>query len=89
MAAGIILSLLFVVVGVVWFSYSAETLDEVAGHFGASESRPWNPPIPDYEIPGFEGNLTANIIVGFAFTLVILAVTFVVGKSLVPTRNKN
>lgn len=80
--AGIIISAFFVVIGCVWLSLSAETLDEVAEHFGASESPIWTPPIPDYEIPGLEGNLAANIFVGILFTLLILGVTLVAGKAL-------
>jgi hypothetical protein len=79
---GIIVSIVFVFVGCMWFSYSMETLDEVAEHFGASEHPVWAPPLPDYEIPGFEGNLAANIMVGIAFTLLTLAVALVIGKAL-------
>lgn len=79
---GIILSIIFVVVGCVWFSNSAETLDEVAAHFGVTDSPLWTPPIPDYELPGFGGNLLAAIMVGIVFTMVILGVTFAVGKVL-------
>jgi len=79
---GIIVSIIFVIVGCMWLSYSAETLDEVAEHFGASESFVWTPPLPDYEIPGLEGNLAANIIVGMAFTLLTLAVALAIGKTL-------
>lgn len=84
-AACIVLSLLFVTTGAVWFSYSAETLDEVAGQFGIVESRIWNPPFPDYEIPSLKGNVLAGIIVGFVFVMVILGVTFAVGRFLVRT----
>jgi hypothetical protein len=86
-ATCVLLSLLFVTVGTVWFSYSAETLDEVAGQFGVVESRVWNPPLPDYEIPSLKGNVLADIIVGFVFVIVILGVTFAVGKFLVHKRS--
>ncbi len=79
---GIIISAFFVIIGCVWLSLSAETLDEVAEHFGASESPVWTPPIPDYEIHGLEGNLAANITIGILFTSLILGVTFAVGKAL-------
>jgi len=86
MAACVVLSLLFVTIGAVWLSYSAETLDEVAGKFEVVESRLWNAPFPDYEIPNLRGNVLANIIVGFVFAMVILGVTFTVGKLLVHSR---
>jgi hypothetical protein len=82
MLLGIILSFVFVVVGAVWLSQSQETLDKVAEHLGATVSPIWNPPIPDYEIPGFEGNPLMNIVIGTVFTLLVLAVAFIVGKSL-------
>jgi hypothetical protein len=80
--ACILVSLLFVAIGAVWLSYSAETLDEVAERFGAVESRIWNPPLPNYEIPNLQGNVLAGIAVGFVFVMVILGVTFAVGKLL-------
>ncbi len=79
---GVILSSFFVVVGALWLSNSVETLDEVAEHFGATDSPMWNPLIPDYEIHGFEGNVMVNITVGIVFTVIVLVSTFAVGKSL-------
>lgn len=79
---GIIVSIIFVIAGCMWLSYSAETLDEIAKHFGASESSVWTPPLPDYEIPGLEGNLAVNTVVGIVFTLLTLAFALVVGKVL-------
>ena len=79
---GLLLSLVFVVVGVVWLSNSVETLDQVAEHFGATSSPIWTPPIPEYEIHGFEGNVIVNIAVGIAFTVMVLVSTFAVGKCL-------
>lgn len=82
LAAGITISIIFVVIGCVWLSLSIETLDEVAEHFGSSESPVWTPPIPDYEIPGLEGNVAANISIGIVFTLLTLGVAFAAGKAL-------
>jgi hypothetical protein len=82
LAFGLVLSLVFVMVGVIWLSNSVETLDEVAEHFGATESPIWTPPIPNYEIHGFEGNVMANIAVGIVFAIIVLVSTFAVGKSL-------
>lgn len=79
---GIAVSIIFVVAGCAWLSLSAERLDEIAEHFGAQESHIWPPPIPDYEIPGLEGNIVVNIALGIFFTLVVLGITLVVGKGL-------
>jgi hypothetical protein len=79
---GVIISLAIVVVGTVWLSISAETLDEIAEHFGASESSVWIPLLPDYEVPGFEGNLQTNIVVGMISTLVVLLISYGVGLAL-------
>jgi hypothetical protein len=79
---GIVLSSFFVVVGALCLSNSVETLDEVAEHFGATDFPIWNPPISDYEIHGFEGNVMVNIAVGIVFTVIVLVSTFAVGKSL-------
>jgi hypothetical protein len=84
--AGMLVSLVFVAVSCVWLSLSAETLDEIAERFGASESPVWAAPIPDYEIPGLQGNIQANIAVGALFTLVVLAVTFGVARGLTASR---
>jgi len=83
---GVAVSLVFVAVGSIWLSLSAETFDEIAELFGASESPVWAAPIPDYEIPGLEGNIQANMAVGALFTLVVLAVTFGVARMLTPSR---
>jgi hypothetical protein len=79
---GIIASIVFVVIGVIWLATSVETLDEVAEEFGAKESPLYEPPLPDYEIPGLEGNTAANILLGVVFTFVALGVTLVAGKAL-------
>jgi hypothetical protein len=90
MFVGLILSLFFVIVGSVWLSQSTETLDVVAEHFGVETTSIWNPPIPDYEISGYEGNIPINIIVGIVFTLLVFGVTLAVGKGLrAPTKIKN
>jgi len=81
-AVGLAFAAVFVLVGVLVLSMSAETLDEVAKKLGVSESPIYQPPLPDYEVPGFEGNTTVNIALGIIFTLLTLLVTFAVGKSL-------
>lgn len=79
---GIIVSIIFVGIGSAWLSLSAETLDEIAERLGAEEHRLWSPPMPDYEIPGLEGSIVVNIAVAVIFMLVVLGVTFAVGKYL-------
>lgn len=81
-AIGLIVSLIFVVAGTLWFSYSNETLDMIAEHFNASESTIWMPPFPNYEVPGFEGNPITNVFLGAVFTVLILIITLVVGRIL-------
>jgi hypothetical protein len=88
LAFGILFSIVFVAVGVLLLSNSAETLDQVAEQFGASESPLWTPPMPEYEVPGFQGNLALNMAVGIVFTLVILALTIAVGKGLLLLKHK-
>ncbi len=79
---GLIISLVFVIIGTFWFSYSNETLDVIAERFNASESNIWTPLFPDYEIPGFKGNLVMNVFLGAVFTILIFAITLVMGKIL-------
>lgn len=79
---GIAVSIIFVVAGALWLSLSSERLDEIAERFGAKEFPIFTPLIPDYEVPGLEGNIIVNMGLGIFFTLVVLGVTLVVGKVL-------
>jgi len=79
---GAVVALIFVAVGSIWLSVSAETLDKVAEDFGAEDKALWRPPIPDYEIPGFEGVVPVKILVGIAFTFVVLGAAFLAGRAL-------
>jgi len=79
---GVIVSVIFVAVGTLWLCHSEETLDRVAGRLGIGELPVWNPPIPDYEIPGYEGNILINLVLGVGFTLFVLGVTLIVGEGL-------
>ena len=72
----LITAFFFVIIGSIWFSHSAETLDIVAENFGASESTLWSPPIPDYEIRGLEENSILNIFIGITSSLLVFGVTF-------------
>ncbi|MEM3383334.1 MAG: hypothetical protein QXL52_06215 [Nitrososphaerales archaeon] len=79
---GIIVSVIFVLIGCVYLSSSQETLDKVAEEFGLSESILWEGLLPDYELPGLEGNLFTNLAIGIASTIMIFALTFTMGKAL-------
>lgn len=74
---GIAVSIIFVVAGCVWLSFSSERLDEIAERFGAKAS-----PILTPIISGLEGDRLVNIALGILFTLVVLGVTLLVGKVL-------
>lgn len=76
MICGFIVAVVFVTVGVIVLGFANETLDVIAELFGAPELELWFPPFPDYEIPGFEGNLISNFLVGIGFTVLILVLTF-------------
>jgi len=79
---GIIVSIIFVIIGCAWLSLSIETFDEIAEKFGAEENPIWNPPIPDYELPGFEGNIVINMIIGIMFTILIFTISYITGHIL-------
>jgi len=79
---GVLISLILVVIGTIWLSYSQETLDRIAEHFGAKKITIWNPPLPEYEITGFQGSTMMSIITGSVFTLLVLFLAFIVGKGL-------
>ena len=81
-AVGLAFAVVFVSVGVLVLSMSAETLDEVAEKFGVRESPVYRPPLLNYEVPGFEGNAAVSVVLGIIFTLLTLLVTFAVGKAL-------
>jgi len=80
---GMVISIIFVVVGSMFLSLSAETLDEVAEKFGASELTLWNPPIPDYSITGLEESWGLNVAIGVVFSLLVFGVLYLLGKALV------
>ena len=54
---GLAVSLIFVLLGVFVFSYAMETLDVKAEELGAEENPIYEPPLPDYTIPGMENEL--------------------------------
>ena len=80
--ARLLVIVIAVLVGSIWLARSTETLDKVAERFGAKESPIWNPPLPDYEAPGFEGNTVLNVLIGIVFGLVVFGVTMSIGRVL-------
>ena len=78
---GLVVSLIFVLLGVFVFSYAMETLDVKAEELGAEENPIYEPPLPDYTIPGME-NEWGSLLLGIAGTLLLLIAGFVVAKIL-------
>jgi hypothetical protein len=83
---GFLVAVILVAVGVFFLGFANETLDVLAGLFGAHESETWTPPFPDYGIPGFEENPLASFALGIGVTGLILVLTFLIGWLL--TRRK-
>lgn len=88
MLAGVLIAIIFVAIGVVWLGFANETLDLIANLFGAPEWELWIPPFPDYEIPGLEGVLLSNFLLGIVFAVLILVITFGLMRLLVWVRRK-
>lgn len=88
MLAGVLIAIIFVAIGVVWLGFANETLDLIANLFGAPEWELWIPPFPDYEIPGLEGVLLSNFLLGIVFAVLILVITFGLMRLLVWLRRK-
>jgi hypothetical protein len=78
---GLVVSLIFVLLGVFVFSYAMETLDVKAEELGAEENPIYEPPLPDYTIPGME-NEWGSLILGIAGTMLLFVAGFVVAKIL-------
>ncbi len=81
LAIGLTLATIFVILGVLVFSYSMETLEVQAEELGAQESNLYQAPFPDYMIPGFE-NEAGSILLGILSTLAIFGVALGVGALL-------
>ncbi len=86
---GVLIAILFVAIGVIWLGFANETLDIIANLFGAPEWELWIPPFPDYEIPGLEGVLLSNFLLGIVFVVFILGITFGLMWLLVRLRGKD
>jgi ABC-type phosphate transport system permease subunit len=78
---GLVVALIFVLVGTFVFSYSMETLDKQAEQLGAEEKPVYEPPFPDYSIGGLD-NVWGALIIGIASTLLLFIVGFGVAKIL-------
>lgn len=76
---GLAVALIFVLVGVFVLSYSMETLDKQAEQLGAQEKPVYNPPFPDYTIPGVD-NVWGALLVGIAGTLLLFGTGLGVAK---------
>ena len=80
---GLVVALMFVLVGVSVFSYSMETLDKQAEQLGVEEKPIYNAPFADYNIPGLD-NVWGALIIGVIGTLLL----FIVGLGAAMLLNK-
>lgn len=78
---GLTVAVIFVIVGVFFFSYALETLDVKAEQLGAQEQPIYEPPLPDYGVPGID-NPIATALLGIASTLLLFIVGIAVAKVL-------
>ncbi|MFW9831300.1 MAG: hypothetical protein ACFFD8_05955 [Candidatus Thorarchaeota archaeon] len=88
MVGGLIVAIIFVILGVLWLGYANETLDVLAHMLGASEWQLWIPPFPDYEIPGMEGVTLSTFLLGIAFIGIVMGATFGIMWLLMRLRSK-
>jgi hypothetical protein len=80
---GLTVALIFVLIGVFVLSYSMETLDKQAEQLGVEENPVYQPPFPDYMIPGLNNTL-GSLIIGVCGTLLL----FVAGLGVAKIINK-
>jgi hypothetical protein len=78
---GLSVAMVFVLLGVFCFSYAMETLDVKAEELGAQEQPVYEPPLPDYTIPGMDNEWGA-LLLGIISTLLLFAVGLGVAKLL-------
>jgi cobalt/nickel transport protein len=78
---GLVVALIFVVIGVFVLSYSMETLDKQAEQLGSQENPIYEPPFPDYLISGVNETL-GGLIIGIGGTLLLFFLGFAVAKVL-------
>jgi hypothetical protein len=84
---GLGVALIFVLVGVFFLSYAMETLDVKAEELGAQEQPIYEPPFPDYVLPGFD-NVWGSLTIGIGGTLLLLGAGFGVAKLLNKKKGK-
>jgi ABC-type spermidine/putrescine transport system permease subunit I len=78
---GLAVALIFVLIGVSFFSYSMETLDKQAEQLGAEEKPVYTAPFEDYTIPGLN-SVWGALIIGVISTILLFIVSLVVAKLL-------
>ncbi|MDR0471507.1 MAG: hypothetical protein LBH79_07300 [Nitrososphaerota archaeon] len=78
---GLAIALIFVVLGVFFFSYALETLDLKAEELGLEAEPIYDPPFPDYNLLGIDNQWSALIIGGVSVFL-LFVVAFGVAKLL-------
>ena len=83
---GLIVALIFVILGVFCFSYALEMLDLKAGELGLTERPIYDPLFPDYSFPKLEGQW-GDLLIGVIFTLLLFVVAFAVAKMLSKKRD--
>jgi protein-S-isoprenylcysteine O-methyltransferase Ste14 len=76
---GLAVAMIFVLVGVFVLSYSMETLDKQAEQLGAQENPVYNPPFPEYTIPGID-SVWGALLIGIAGTLLLFVTSLGVAK---------
>jgi protein-S-isoprenylcysteine O-methyltransferase Ste14 len=76
---GLIVALVFVLVGTFLLSYSMETLDRQAEQLGAEEHLIYEPPFPDYAIPGID-SVWGALAIGVAGTLLLFGIGLAAAK---------
>lgn len=76
---GLAAAIIFVLIGVFFLSYALETFDVQAELLGAEEKPIYEPPLPDYVIPGLD-NPWATALLGIASTLLLFVAGLAVAK---------
>ena len=78
---GLLVALVFVLIGVFALSYSMETLDKQAEQLGAEEKPVYEAPFADYLIPGLSDTV-GGLIIGISGTLLLFVFGFGAAKLL-------
>jgi hypothetical protein len=78
---GLLVALIFVLIGVFALSYSMETLDKQAEQLGVEENPVYQAPFADYLIPGLNDTV-GGLIIGVGGTLLLFVFGFGAAKLL-------